>query len=102
MNAIEAAKIACDQIHAPGKIASVIKDGIAKIERQRDRAIEIVSVIEKCLRQLQLDNPDSLASWPNESGTTTYRTIEDWVDYVIDKARSTTQTNKIREKPSDF
>jgi hypothetical protein len=52
------------------------------------RAIEAVTVFENALRQLQADNPDSLASWPNDDGTTTYRTIEDWVSYVIAKAKA--------------
>lgn len=57
------------------------------IEVAQCKAIEYAASLEKSIRQLQQDNPDSLASWPNEQGTTTYRTIEDWADYVIDKAK---------------
>lgn len=53
-----------------------------------EKAIHAVTVMEKAMRQLQADHPDTPVSWPNGEGSTTYRTIEDWVDYVIDKARN--------------
>lgn len=71
-------------------VPPIQKEAADEIERLRAivaKAADAVSIMEKALRQLQADNPDSLASWPNDDGSTTYRTVEDWVDYVLDKAR---------------
>ena len=52
-----------------------------------EKAIYAVTVMEKAMRQLQLDHPDTPVTWPRDDGTTTYRTIEDWVCFVFDRAR---------------
>lgn len=43
-----------------------------------------MSITER-IRQLGRDNPDSLASWPQD-GFTSYRTVEDWAAFVLDEA----------------
>lgn len=62
-------------------------DEIERLRKINTKAINAVEIMEDALKQLKLDHPDSWASWPNDEGTTTYRTVEDWVDYVLDKAR---------------
>jgi hypothetical protein len=60
--------------------------------KQRDevakKAIDAVSVMEKCLRSLQLECPDSHAIFLDDNGHTRYQTVNEWVEYVLEKARA--------------
>ena len=51
------------------------------------RAIEVVAYLEKAMRKLQADHPDTPVTWPDGKGGTHYQTIEDWVAWHLAEAR---------------
>lgn len=63
-----------------------LKAEVLRLRKLLEKSINAVSFLEKSMRQLQLDNPDSFASWP-QCRITMYRTIDDWVDYVLSEVR---------------
>ena len=52
------------------------------------RAVNAVAYIEKAMRQLAADHPDTPVTWPDGTGLTRYQTIEDWVAWHIDGMRA--------------
>lgn len=56
--------------------------------------INAIAIMEKALRELQLNNPDSHAQWEDESGETHYKSIDEWVEYVLYRVRNSRKTAK--------
>lgn len=46
------------------------------------KSIDIVELMEDRLRELQLNNPDSIATFEAD-GQTRYQTVNEWVDFVL-------------------